>query len=134
MSEYTNESASILNLAQKVHDDYVTEGKNKADSLIFEAQEVAERLVSEASAEAESLRTEATNEANRVLSEAESDAREIVESAEAEAAELESRIKNLKRIEYEYRARLSDLANNALKSLEASTEEHSDTNGFVSPI
>lgn len=122
MSEHTNESVSMLNLAQKVHDDYVTEGKTKAENLVSEAQATADSLVSEAQAESTYLRTEAESEANRLVQEAEEKAEDVVKSAEAEAAELERRISGLKKIEYEYRARLSDLANNAIKTLEAATE------------
>lgn len=136
MSEHTNESAGILNLAQKVHDDYVAEGQAKAERLVADAQTTADNLVSTARVESEELRSEAAKEADTVVSEAEKHANELVASAKEEEAKLETRIAALKKVEYEYRARLVDLANGALETLEthANNESTEEDSAGIEPV
>lgn len=54
-----NTASGILELAEKLHREYVAEGEKKRDKIIEEARAEAELIVSEAKAEGEAIREEA---------------------------------------------------------------------------
>lgn len=54
-----NTASGILELAEKLHREYVAEGEKQRDEIIEEARTEAELIVSEAKAEGESIREEA---------------------------------------------------------------------------
>src|SRR5699024_3539782 len=91
------ESATgMLQLAQRLHDEYVNNGKSEAD-----------RLVSEARAEGERLTREADEQRNRPLSQLES-----------ERSLLERKIDELRVFERDYRTRLKSYLEGLLSDVE----------------
>ncbi len=107
------ESATgMLQLAQRLHDEYVSNGKAEAD-----------RLVSEARAEGERLTREADEQRNRTLSQLES-----------ERSLLERKIDELRVFERDYRTRLKSYLEGLLSDVEGrgsissqyASGEHSD--------
>lgn len=90
-------AASLLVMAQKVHDDYVAAGKAEK-----------ERLLGEARSEATALVAEARTERNRVLGE-----------LDQTKKQLEISVDNLRSFEKQYRDGLRHLMESNLKELEA---------------
>lgn len=93
------QSASIIELAQRLHDEHVAEGKAQRDVLIAEAQEQATRIVSDA---------EATGRAEK-------------ERLDKERAALEGRISELRQFERDYRANLRKYIEGQLTDLDQSS-------------
>ncbi|TNU77244.1 DivIVA domain-containing protein [Miniimonas arenae] len=92
------ESATgMLQLAQRLHDEYVRNGKEEAD-----------RLVSEARAEAERLIGEAESQRNRTL-----------KQLETEQATLEQKIDGLRSFERDYRMRLKGYLGTLVEQLDS---------------
>lgn len=87
---------SMIAMAQKLHDDYVTAGE----------------------AEKENILSAARAEANQLLSRAEQDARAKMASLESERAELERKIDDLRRFERDYRGHLKNYLENLLGDIE----------------
>ena len=88
--------AGMLQLAQKLHDDYVRSGEEQRDKIVGEAKEHATRLVQEA----------------------EERQRETLGSLEREQSLLERRIDELRAFERDYRARLRSYLEGQLRELE----------------
>lgn len=97
-------SAGIIELAQRLHDEYVADGIAQRDQLVSEAQAQATALVSEAEA-----RTR--EETERLVTERES---------------LASSIADLREFESDYRSQLRSYIEGQLESLDASTAQASD--------
>lgn len=92
------ESATgMLQLAQRLHDEYVRNGQAEGD-----------RVVSEARAEAERLVGDAENQRNRTL-----------QQLETEQATLESKISQLRAFERDYRLRLKGYLGSLVEQLDA---------------
>ncbi|GAA1468100.1 DivIVA domain-containing protein [Microbacterium thalassium] len=89
-------SAGIIELAQRLHDEHVAEGRAKHDQLIAEAQ----------------------TQASAIISEAETRHREEVSKLERERAGLESRITELRNFERDYRSQLRSYIEGKLRDLE----------------
>lgn len=92
------ESATgMLQLAQRLHDEYVRNGKEEGDRLVSEARVEAERLVAEA--EAQRSRT--------------------LQQLESEQSTLEHKISQLRTFERDYRMRLKGFLGSLLETLDA---------------
>ncbi|PFG19394.1 DivIVA domain-containing protein [Serinibacter salmoneus] len=92
------ESATgMLQLAQRLHDEYVRNGKDEGDRLVSEAKSEAERLVSEA--EGQRART--------------------LKQLESEQATLEHKISQLRSFERDYRMRLKSFLGSLVETLDA---------------
>ena len=89
-------AAAMLEMAQRLHDEYVVKGKAER-----------ERIVTEARATGEQLTREAENQRNQTLSQ-----------LEKERANLEHKIDELRRFESDYRARLRSYLTNLLNNVE----------------
>ena len=89
-------SATIIDLAQRLHDEHIAEGQAKRDELIAEGQATATRIVAEA---------EATQRAE-------------AERLEKERTVLEARISELRQFERDYRAQLRSYIEGKLRDLE----------------
>jgi len=89
-------ATGMLQLAQRLHDEYVSNGKTEAD-----------RLVSEARAEGERLTREADEQRNRTLSQ-----------LEGERSLLERKIDELRVFERDYRTRLKSYLEGLLSDVE----------------
>lgn len=113
-----NESASLLGMAQKVHDDFIADGQRQADELVSNAQ-----------AEAEQLLADAEQEANRLVFDAEQKAKEITENARKENEDTLARTEKLKAIEVEYRLVLAHAAQSILDSLKNAPEAQGEQAG-----
>lgn len=90
-------AAAMLQLAQKLHDDYVRSGEEQRDKIVGDAKEHASRLVREA----------------------EEQQRETLGSLEREKTLLERKIDELRAFERDYRARLKSYLEGQLRELEA---------------
>lgn len=92
------ESATgMLQLAQRVHDEYVRNGKDEGDRIVREARAAAEKLVSEA--EGQRART--------------------LKQLEGEQATLEHKISELRSFERDYRLRLKGYLGSLVEQLDA---------------
>ena len=89
-------AAAMLEMAQRLHDEYVAKGKAER-----------ERIVTEARATGEQLTREAENQRNQTLSQ-----------LEKERANLEHKIDELRRFESDYRTRLRSNLTNLLNNVE----------------
>lgn len=89
-------AAAMLEMAQRLHDEYVAKGKAER-----------ERIVTEARATGEQLTREAENQRNQTLSQ-----------LEKERANLEHKIDELRRFESDYRTRLRSYLTNLLNNVE----------------
>ena len=92
-------AAAMLEMAQRLHDEYVAKGKAER-----------ERIVTEARATGEQLTREAENQRNQTLSQ-----------LEKERANLEHKIDELRRFEGDYRTRLRSYLTNLLNNVEDSS-------------
>ncbi len=100
--EETTSTASLLQLARRLHDEHVREGVDKRDALIAEGQSAAARL----------------------LAEAEEKQRSEIGALEEERKGLEDQIDGLRVFEREYRDQLRNYIEGQLRDL--------DTSGAVS--
>jgi DivIVA domain-containing protein len=89
-------SAGIIELAQRLHDEHVAEGRAQRDQLISDAK----------------------SQAAAILSEAETRGREEVAKLDRERSQLESRISELRNFERDYRAQLRSYIEGKLRDLE----------------
>lgn len=95
-SSAPTDAAGMLELAQRLHDEHVANGK---------AEE--ERLISEAKASSEQILKDAEDQRNRTLAQ-----------LEKERSGLEHKIDELRRFESDYRTRLKSYLNNLLTHVE----------------
>lgn len=89
-------SAGIIELAQRLHDEHVAEGKAKRDQLISDAQ----------------------TQAASIVSDAETRGREEIAKLDRERATLESRITELRQFERDYRTQLRSFIEGKLRDLD----------------
>ncbi|MEV8166035.1 DivIVA domain-containing protein [Rothia kristinae] len=95
-TESAESAAAVIAMAQRLHDEYVSEGRSERARLISEGQLQAETLVAEA-------------EAQR---------KEVMENLETNKAALESDVEALRAFEASYRARLREHLESRLTELE----------------
>ncbi|MGX9346548.1 DivIVA domain-containing protein [Microbacterium sp. KNMS] len=105
VSSTATSAASIIERAQRLHDEHVAEG-----------QATAEQIVSEAN-----------TKASQIVSEAEAKQREIHAKLESERKTLEGRITELRQFERDYRQQLRTYFETKLKDLDSSATPASST-------
>ncbi len=88
--------ASMLAMAQKLHDDYVRSGEEEKERIVFDAK----------------------TEADRIRARADRDAQDRLANLGTERADLERKIDDLRRFERDYRARLKTYMENLLGDLD----------------
>ena len=88
--------ASMLAMAQKLHDDYVRAGEEERERIVFNAKA----------------------EAERIRMRADQDAQQRLENLGADRANLERKIDDLRRFERDYRTRLKAYLENLLGDLD----------------
>jgi DivIVA domain-containing protein len=98
-------SAGIIELAQRLHDEHVAEGKAQRDQLISEAQE----------------------RANAIVSEAEAKGRDEMARLDKERATLEARINELQSFERDYRSQLRSYIEGKLRDLDTTATPSGST-------
>jgi DivIVA domain-containing protein len=91
-------AASIIERAQRLHDEHVAEGQAHADQIVSEAQ----------------------SQANQIVSEAEAKQREITAKLDNDRKTLEGRITELRQFERDYRQQLRNYFESKLKDLDSS--------------
>lgn len=102
-NEYDDQQSkptALLEMAQKVHDEYISNGRSEA-----------ERLKSEATAQAEAIIREADSYREKVLAQ-----------AREEESQIQQNIAALRKVEFEYRKSLKVAAEATLDSLAVQTE------------
>ena len=98
-------TAGIIELAQRLHDEHVAEGRAQRDQLVADAQ----------------------SQAASILSEAEARGRDEIARLEREKANLETRITDLRVFERDYRAQLRNYIEGHLRDLETSANASGPT-------
>ena len=93
----------MLELAQHLHDEHVSNGKAEADRIVNEARNTSESIV-----------REAEDQRNRTLAQ-----------LEKERSGLEHKIDELRRFESDYRTRLKSYLHNLLSNVEDSADNGS---------
>ncbi|MDQ1128874.1 DivIVA domain-containing protein [Microbacterium sp. SORGH_AS_0888] len=101
----TAATAGIIELAQRLHDEHVAEGKAQRDQLISEAK----------------------SQAASILAEAEAKGRDEIARLEKERVNLEGRITELRQFERDYRSQLRDLIEGKLRELDSSANSSGST-------
>ena len=96
--EDTAESAAgVLAMAQRLHDEYVSDGERKRDEIVSEAE----------------------REANRLVSEAQETSRKTLADFEERKTVLEREVEELRGFERDYRSRLRSFIENQLQDLDS---------------
>lgn len=124
----TNQPASLLEMAQKVHDDFVEKGRAKAELLESEAQKKHDDLISsakefhdisilESESAAAAIVEDAQLSAFTLISDAKIKADGIVSDAHEKTINLEASILKLQEFEAAYRANLQALVSGAQATL-----------------
>ena len=136
----TGSAAGVLALAEKLHEEYVSEGRNTRERLISEGQLRHDQVVGEAIAQQEELRstsqakhdaliaeatarheqliTEARERATGMVAEAQQKRTEVLQTLGHERTLLQTRIDELRAFERDYRARLKSHLEGQLQQLE----------------
>ncbi len=100
-----SQTAGIIELAQRLHDEHVAEGKAQRDQLISEAK----------------------SQAASIISDAETKGRDELARLEKDRAVLETRITELRQFERDYRSQLRDLIESKLRELDTSSNASGST-------
>lgn len=82
------DAAGVIALAQKLHDEYVSQGKAEHDRLLGEATRQRDQMLAEATNQRDQMLAEANNRRDQLLGEAQSRHDDLIGSAEARHAEL----------------------------------------------
>jgi DivIVA domain-containing protein len=98
-------TAGIIELAQRLHDEHVAEGRAQRDQLVADAQ----------------------SQAASILSDAEARGRDEIARLEREKANLETRITDLRVFERDYRAQLRNYIEGHLRDLETTANSSGPT-------
>ncbi|MEN2741202.1 DivIVA domain-containing protein [Microbacterium sp. X-17] len=102
-SESTAAMASIIELAQRVHDEHVAEGVAQRDKLVSEAQ----------------------TQAASIIADAEARSRDELARLEQERASLENKLTELRQFERDYRSQLRSYFEKKLNELDTNTTSNS---------
>lgn len=106
-SDSSIKAASILDLAQQMHDQYILDGQNEKDRLISEGESRSEEIISDATREATETLVNAREEADRIVT----DAKNLRDRYLIEISRLQA-------FEADYRQSLTELVSSAQVSLE----------------
>lgn len=132
-----NEPTSLLEMAQRVHDDFVANGKAKAEKLEFDAQKKHDELISsarefhdismlETESNAAAIIEDAQLSAFTLISDAKIKADSIVSGAQESILRLETSILKLQEFEAAYRSNLQALVAGAHATLAVAELEVED--------
>lgn len=106
-SDSSVKAASILDLAQQMHDQYILDGQNEKDRLISEGESRSEEIISDVTREATETLVNAREEADRIVT----DAKSLRDRYLMEISRLQA-------FEADYRQSLTELVASAQVSLE----------------
>ena len=90
-------ATAMLSLAQRLHDEYVNDGKNEGERIVADARQQGQQIVSDANAQRD----------------------EILARLNGEKSELEDSINNLRSFEAEYRSSISEHLEKLLADLKS---------------
>ena len=144
-------AAGVLALAEKLHAEYVAEGRNTRERLISEGQLRHDQVVGEATAQQEELRstaqakhdgliaeatarheqliTEARERATGMVAEAQQKRAEVLQTLGHERTVLQTKIDELRAFERDYRARLKSHLEAQLHQLEQTGADETAAKG-----
>ena len=105
-------ATGVLALAQKLHDEYVNNGKAES-----------ERLVAEANAESTRIKNETAAERDRIVRETEDNKNAILAKLDEERTVLERKISELRDFERDYRGRLKSYLESLLSNVNNSENQ-----------
>ena len=146
-----NSAAGVLAMAQKLHDQYVSEGEQtraayisegeqkreelvdegqtKRDDLISEGEQTREEYITEAERKRQEIVTEAETRANTMIEEAELTSSRTLSALERKKTDLEGKVTELTSFERDYRARLKDYIEGQLNDLNSRGSIEKETTG-----
>ena len=147
-------AAGLLALAQKLHDEYISDGQDTRERLISEGQlshdkvvdEATVRqeellstgqakydaLIAEATAEHEQMITEARERSTAMVADAQQKRAQVLEAFGRERSSLQEKIEELQAFEHGHRARLKSYLEGQLIELEhAGADETAEVEGDV---
>lgn len=96
-TESAESAAGVLAMAQKLHDDYVAQGRSERERLIAEGRSQADKLVSDGKRTKE----------------------ETLSTLEKEKSRLEASVSELRTFERDYRSNLKDFINGQLRDIDS---------------
>lgn len=105
-------ATSMLALAQKLHDEYVSNGKAESERMISEAEAERTRIVNETNAERDRIMKETEDNKNAVLTKLDED-----------RTVLERKISELRDFERDYRGRLKSYLESLLQNVNNSDNQ-----------
>lgn len=128
-------AATVIALAQKLHDQHVAEGEAARDKLVKEGEEKHAALLAEGTGKRDSLVNEgeskrdeligaATQKSETMVREAEEKRAGILAELEAEKSRLTDDIEQLRGFEHSYRTKLKDYISGQLQQLDSTGVEH----------
>ena len=104
-------SSAMLQLALELHDKHVHEGEATRD-----------KLISDAEAKRKTMLTDAENTAKQLVEEAQTQRSEELQALGEDRSHLQSKIKDLRQFESEYRTTLRSYIQSQLRGLDGSPE------------
>lgn len=145
------EAAGVLAMAQKLHDQYVSQGEQqrtqlitegetkreelitagttKRDELVSEGEQIREQYITEGEQKRTELVTEAETRAENMIEEAELTSTRTLNALERKKSDLEGRVSELTSFERDYRARLKDYIEGQLNDLNSKASIEKETTG-----
>ena len=124
-SPSADSSASLLAMAQRLHDEHVLAGETRRDELIAEAESKRDELIAEAESKRDELITTAKSNAEKIDTDAQNRKQQLADEfeitkgeLEQERADLQEKIDELKSFERDYRLRLRGYIESQLRDLD----------------
>lgn len=105
-------ATGVLALAQKLHDEYVSNGKAESERMISEAEAERTRIVNEMNAERDRIARETDDHKNAVLAKLDED-----------RTAMERKISDLRDFERDYRGRLKGYLESLLHNVDTSDQQ-----------
>ena len=113
-SPSADSSASLLAMAQRLHDEHVLSGETRRDELIAEAENKRDQLISGAEANAQKINDDAQARKKQLADEFEVTKSDL----EQKRSDLQEKIDELKSFERDYRLRLRGYIESQLRDLD----------------
>lgn len=120
-ADHTSEdAASVISLAQRLHDEHVHAGEVERDRLISEAQKRHDELLATGQSQHDELVRTGTEKSTSMIADAEKRRDNLLSDLEKQHTSIRSEIERLKAIEVEYRTHLKNYLTEEIKHLDAS--------------
>lgn len=112
-SDEAANATGVLALAQKLHDEYVSNGKAESSRMISEAEAERTRIINEMNAERDRIARETEDHKNAVLTKLDED-----------RTAMERKISDLRDFERDYRGRLKGYLESLLHNVDTSDQQN----------